>query len=94
MANHDIPETTKQTQASNLLKALLEHGGLTTTTIREVLGFCHPAGRINELRALGHKVSTTIVWAADSEGRQHKQALYTLMPQVLWALLPQVTNHD
>ena len=80
MANQfDIPETTKQTQASNLLKALLEHGSITTTDGRDHLGICHVAGRVNNLRAMGHKIMTTMVWSPDSEGRPHKQARYSLM---------------
>lgn len=75
----DIPKASKVKQASALLAALLEHGALTTITIREHLGVMHPAGRINSLRSAGHLIDTSIVWDTDSSGTRHKQACYSLM---------------
>ena len=64
MTNHDIPEASKKVQATTLLAALKEHGPLTTTDGRDHLGICHVAGRVSELRALGYKILTTMVWAS------------------------------
>lgn len=77
----DTPETAKATQSIKLLAALREHRALTTTDCRDYLGMCHPAGRISELRASGVPIRTRIVWAADEQGRQHKQARYELQVQ-------------
>jgi len=75
----DIPAQCKRKQCQKLLEALQELGALSTSDARDILGIFHPSGRVMELRRAGHFIDTQLRWLSDSEGRKHKQAVYTLL---------------
>ena len=67
-------------QRAALLKWLQAHQRITTLQARNELGIMHPAGRIQELRNAGNDIATDWQWEADATGKEHKQALYVLLP--------------
>ena len=77
---HDqgIPDPDKAKQRRALLTALREHGAISTSDIREYLYVMHPAGRVRELRLMGHDIATVMSWSPDSDGHLHWQATYSL----------------
>jgi hypothetical protein len=78
MFNHDIPIGSKAKQCKALHAALVEHGELATSDIREFLNIFHAAGRVHDLRSAGVKIETNMRWVAASDGKRHRQAVYVL----------------
>ena len=65
-------------QARAILGYMRLHGQISTIEAREVLGVCHVAGRVYDLRRRGHQIQTKRVLEADASGRLHGIALYVL----------------
>lgn len=63
-------------QRSQLL-SLLRSAPQSTFDLR-LKGVPHPAGRVCELRALGHPITSTKVFRTDAAGIKHRVALYVL----------------
>jgi polyhydroxyalkanoate synthesis regulator phasin len=72
---------TKEAQRSRLLKALLEHGELSTDDARTVYAAMSPASRIMELRKAGHRIRTVYRTVADAQGVLHKMGVYVLVSE-------------
>lgn len=72
-----ITSSTKTKQRAALF-ALLLLAPVSTIEAREQLGISHPAGRIAELRQLGHLISTLSKTELDAQGRPHRCAVYVL----------------
>lgn len=71
----------KDMSAAAQRKRVLEHlraGNQTTYSLRK-RGISHPAARVRELIALGHRITSSPVTAYDSDGYEHRNvALYSL----------------
>jgi hypothetical protein len=67
----------KARQRRALLVAL-KAGPVSTIAARDSLGISHPAGRVFELRRLGHGIATTKATILDAAGRPHPCAVYGL----------------
>ena len=65
-----IQPSTKAKQRAALF-ALLLLTPVSTIEAREQLGISHPAGRIAELRQLGHSIATLSKTEFDVQGRPH-----------------------
>lgn len=77
--SENFNDTSAEAQRSRILEALREApGGLTTLECREVYNVLHPAGRIKELRDVGHEILTLWEKQDDSHGRPHRIARYVL----------------
>ena len=63
-------------QRQRLLATLRSHGTLTTLQARHNLDILHPAARVMELRADGHRIAT--IWKHDATGQtsRHRVANY------------------
>lgn len=66
-------------QQRRLLLAALRSGPISTIEAREQLNVIHPAARVMELRADGHRIVTTWSFEPDAWGRPHRVARYVLM---------------
>lgn len=76
--NTHVANTSGTAQRARLLERLRAGPIDTFTAIRE-LNIVRPGARINELRALGHKILTHRVRLTDDQGRSHgRMALYYL----------------
>lgn len=76
--NTRVENTSGTAQRARLLERLQAGPIGTFTAIRELNIAC-PDARINELRALGHKIQTHRVTPTDDHGRTHRgMALYYL----------------
>lgn len=76
--NTHVENTSGTAQRARLLERLRAGPIDTFTAIRE-LNIVRPGARINELRALGHKILTHRVSLTDDQGRSHgRMALYYL----------------
>lgn len=62
-------------QRAQVLALLGLTGNMTTAQFREA-GIMHPAGRIMELRRLGHVIETVKMRLPAEDGRLHTQACY------------------
>lgn len=62
-------------QRAQVLALLSLSGTMTTAQFREI-GIMHPAGRIMELRRLGHVIETVKMRLPAEDGRLHVQARY------------------
>lgn len=72
-----IGDDARARQRTALLGALRE-GPITSIEARERLGIIHVAGRVMELRRLGHGIETHASSAFDAQGRKHSCARYLL----------------
>ena len=72
-----IHDRSRARQVQTML-ASLKNGPVSTVQAREELGISHPAGRVLDLRAAGHKVITYITREIDAQGFNHRSALYVL----------------
>lgn len=77
MIAFDISTESKSRQQSLVLQAL-QAGPVTTAFSREMLGIWHLAGRVHDLKKLGHRIETEMVKVFDAAGRPHRSASYTL----------------
>ena len=78
--NADNPSTqSRAAQCARLLAYLQQVGTLTTLQARDRLNVMHPAGRVFELREMGHNIVTTWTWDRDHEGRRHRVGRYALL---------------
>lgn len=68
------------TQRIKLLAALRKQS-LTTLQIRRQLDILHPAARVQELRDIGHVITTHWQKEATECGREHRVARYMLTPE-------------
>mgnify|MGYP001028900158 FL=1 len=76
--NTHVENTSGNAQRARLLERLKAGPIDTFTAIRE-LNIVRPGARINELRALGHKIHTHLQNLTDDQGRSHPRvALYYL----------------
>lgn len=76
--NTHVENTSGNAQRIRLL-ARLKIGPIDTFTAIRELNIVRPGSRINELRALGHKILTHRVTLTDDQGRSHgRVALYYL----------------
>lgn len=76
--NTQVENTSGTAQRARLLERLKVGPIDTFTAIRE-LNIVRPGARINELRALGHKILTHRLTLTDDQGRRHcGMALYYL----------------
>ncbi|RIJ13009.1 hypothetical protein DXT77_02400 [Pseudomonas sp. 91RF] len=76
--NTHVENTSGTAQRARLLERLRAGPIDTFTAIRE-LNIVRPGARINELRALGHKILTHRLDLTDDQGRKHPRiALYYL----------------
>jgi len=62
-----------------LILFLLKQRPHTTIELRERFSVVHPAGRVFELRKLGHQIETVNGHAVDRRGRRHPCAVYHLV---------------
>ena len=69
-----------EAQRARVLAHLRQHHRLTTIEARERLNVLHPAGRVFELRARGHRIETLWRTERDAAGNPHHVAEYVLMP--------------
>lgn len=69
---------TKEVQRGRILRHLADEGALATTEARTLYGIMHPAGRVAELRSLGHRIITAWRHIEDAEGVLHRQGVYLL----------------
>ena len=65
-------------QARAILDYMQTNRQISTIEARELLGVCHVAGRVYDLRRRGHQIQTKRVLEADASGRLHGIALYQL----------------
>lgn len=65
-------------QRAKLLDYLIEHGCITTSEARELLGIMSPAPRILELKARGYLINRLWVDWTDEHGIKHRIARYVL----------------
>lgn len=72
-----ISDGAKATQRGAILAAL-QLSPLSSLEARERLGIVHPAGRVMELRRMGHAIATKRRKVTDAQGRQHTAAVYVL----------------
>ena len=80
MSNKSTPTDNSRTaQRARLLTYLQEYFSCTTLQGRELLNILHVAGRVKELRELGHNIVTTWVQDSDYEGRKHRVGKYVLL---------------
>lgn len=70
--------TAASRQRQVILKHLQQGKRLTTIYAREVLGICHPAARVMELRKHGRNIATNWRTEEDVTGRPHRVAEYVL----------------
>lgn len=76
--NSHVKNTSGNAQRARLLERLKAGPIDTFTAVRE-LNIVRPGARINELRALGHKILTHRMTLTDDQGRTHSgMALYYL----------------
>jgi hypothetical protein len=75
------PSTGEKAQQRAALLAALSLGPVSTVQAREDLGVLHPAGRVLELRRLGHFIDTVAGSRWDAQGRPHRVAVYVLHPK-------------
>jgi len=76
--NTQVENTSGNAQRVRLL-ARLKTGPIDTFTAIRELNIVRPGARINELRALGHKILTHRLTLTDDQGRSHgRVALYYL----------------
>jgi Helix-turn-helix domain len=66
------------TQRALLLAALQSHGVVSTLEARAFLDILHPAGRIKELRGLGHNIVTLWADKPTEAGKLHRVGVYLL----------------
>ena len=66
------------TQRALLLVALQSHGVISTIEARAFLDILHPAGRIKELRGLGHNIVTLWADKPTEAGKLHRVGVYLL----------------
>lgn len=66
-------------QRSRLLDYLLRKANITTLEARKNLDVLHPAMRILELRAEGHRIDTVWTHQATDCGKVHRVARYVLL---------------
>lgn len=76
---HDMPS---HVQRARILKALEQAGtqGMSTIELREQEDILHPAGRVQELRELGHHIDTVRTVTINAQGNPHRCARYVLQP--------------
>ena len=72
------PNSALRARQRNMILEALRAGPVSTVEARERLGIAHPAGRVLELRKLGHEIATERRAVHDSVGRPHTSALYVL----------------
>lgn len=58
----------------------LQSGPLSTLEARTELDIMHPAGRVRELKALGHGITTFWTTEHGPQGKPHRIAKYVLSP--------------
>jgi hypothetical protein len=73
--------TNTVSQRQRIYQWLLAHKSLTTIQARQSLDVLHPAARVQELRAQGHKI-TTHRTVEDTGHAKHKVACYVLLTEV------------
>lgn len=61
--------------------ARLRQGPMTTLQARQELDVLHPAARVMELRARGHRIVTHWDYDTSGVGRQHRVARYALLAE-------------
>jgi hypothetical protein len=69
--------TSAKAQSARLLSAL-QKSSVSTIRARRSLDLIHPAGRVRELRNLGHEILMRWVWRQTECGEWHRVGLYTL----------------
>ncbi len=67
---------TNEEQRTRILGYLRDRGSITTAEAREMLGIMHPAGRVQELREKGFKITCNLENSADFNGIFHKMGRY------------------
>ena len=71
--------TSFQEQRARMLERLRERP-VSTIEARRDLDILHPAGRVMELRKVGHQIHTVTINEQTEHGRRHKVARYVLIP--------------
>jgi hypothetical protein len=64
-------------QRDRLLRAL-KRGPVDTQHASRKLDIIHPPRRVFELRAAGHRITTSWVWRVTEQGGRHRVGLYSL----------------
>lgn len=72
--------TIKNTATETQRKAL-KMGSKSTIQLREQLGICSPAPRVQELRKRGYEITTTFREELDTAGVKHRIGVYTLVAE-------------
>lgn len=75
-----IKDTSKETQRKAIVEAL-KMGSQSTIQLREQLGICSPAPRVQELRKRGYEITTTFREELDTAGVKHRIGVYTLIAE-------------
>lgn len=70
-AQADDASTSTKAQRARLLAALIKPQGITTVQARTELNIMHPAARVMELRAEGHRIEKIPATLFDGRGRKH-----------------------
>jgi hypothetical protein len=79
MADDFTPNGAERARQRSLILEALRLGPLNTIQAREAMGIAHPAGRVLELRKLGHRIVTKRRTVHDAAGRPHVSAWYVLI---------------